>query len=313
MNHPMSLEPCVICRNQDYQCISRQDRKGEPLETVACTECGLVRHAKMPSESELQNFYASEYREAYHGESAPSPRRVMRAWANGRRIARQVEPFLPRGRSRVMEVGAGLGCNLKALEGAGRRCEGVEPHAGFQEYAARRVRADVRNAYLKDLPRTPTYNLVLLIHVIEHLRQPDLDVRHIRDLLRSDGLFYVECPNLAAPFARRSRMFHFAHVFNFTPHTLQSLVEQCGFRLLQRFGAANDPNLQMLFVRDKPRTYETADGYRSMLAAIDGQEGPRYFLRPSYLARSARKFANMAWEGVVAPQRVRTLQRKWAA
>ncbi len=313
--------PCLVCQGEQYELISTLDRQGEALATIACVECGLVRHRDIPSEAALEEFYANSYREAYHGESTPSPRRVMRAWNNGRRIAGQLRPFIidastsanMSGGYTAVEIGAGLGCNVKALEELGCRAEGVEPHAGFQAYAAASVKAKVRHGFLRDMPRQPAFDLVLLIHVIEHLRQPDLDVGHMRDLLRPEGMLYVECPNLAAPFARKSRMFHYAHLFSFTPHALQSLVEQCGFTLVQRFGDASDPNLQMLFRRSEPRSYTPANGYQQMREAIDRYNAVTYFCRPDYLKRSARKFANMAWESAVAKAQVRQLEEHWAA
>ena len=85
---------------------------------MVCTTCGLIAHANIPSEEELQAFYATDYRQDYHGEITPSNRRVMRAWKNGQRIERRLSAWTKPGH-RVFEIGAGIGCTVKAFQRTG--------------------------------------------------------------------------------------------------------------------------------------------------------------------------------------------------
>jgi len=209
-------------------------------------QCGLVRHAHVPSEEELHQFYADGYRAAYNGERTPGSRRIMRAWNNGQRICRQVSPLL-RNDSRVLEVGAGIGCTVKVFEQAGFQAEGIDVGSDFLRFSKEQLNANVKIKSLCDISPERNYDAVLLVHVIEHLRSPRQSLGHISELLKPGGMLYVECPNLQAPFARRSRLFHTAHIHNYVPSTLQMLAESCGFRLRKRFGDEQNPNLQMLF------------------------------------------------------------------
>ena len=81
---------CDLCGADQFETVGKLDRKGKPLETVVCTTCGLVAHGQIPTEAELEAFYATDYRKDYHGEISPSSRRVMRAWKNGMRIERRL-------------------------------------------------------------------------------------------------------------------------------------------------------------------------------------------------------------------------------
>ena len=114
----MELAACDLCSGSKFEIIANKDRHGESLETAMCASCGLVRHAHVPSEEELHEFYSTTYREDYNGERSPGPRRIMRAWNNGERICKQITPFL-KGESRVLEVGAGIGCTVKVFDRAG--------------------------------------------------------------------------------------------------------------------------------------------------------------------------------------------------
>ena len=88
-----------------------------------------------------------------------------------------------------------------------------------------------------------------LVHVIEHFNSPVSALRAIHALVRPGGRLYVECPNLAAPFAACNRLFHFAHVYNFTPWTLLAVARKCGFELEHRFTDNEAPNVEMLLRR----------------------------------------------------------------
>jgi SAM-dependent methyltransferase len=298
---------CDLCDGGEFELIARLDRRGKPLATCVCRQCGLVCHREIPSEDDLDRYYAGEYRQDYHGELAPSDRRVWRAWRNGRRIFRRLEPIVESGES-VFEVGAGIGCTVKAFELAGHRAGGIDPGVAFASYAQRTLRADVRVARLFDLPPAAEHDLVLLVHVIEHFRSPRQALEHIWRLLRPGGRLYVECPNLAAPFARRSRLFHFAHIHNFTPTTLAMMARRCGFHVERTYSSADDPNLQMLLVKaDVQRLVIDPASYDATIAALGRYNNLTYHLRWNYVVPRLVKLAGYVWEHVVAKREVRRL------
>ena len=109
MRYPSSArnEPCELCGGQRFETVGARDRCGGPLETVVCRRCGLVSHARIPTEEELARYYRQAYRTAYKGEETPSARRVVRAWSNGRRLQRRLEGCLRPG-SRAVDAGCRL-------------------------------------------------------------------------------------------------------------------------------------------------------------------------------------------------------------
>ncbi|MCI0638077.1 MAG: class I SAM-dependent methyltransferase [Gemmataceae bacterium] len=263
------VRACDLCGGGGYEIICTRDRRGKPLHTAACTECGLVGHETVPTEQELADYYARHYRQEYHGEATPSARRVWRAWIKGQRVVKDLAPFLTPGAS-VFEVGAGIGCNVKSFELAGFEASGLEPGTSFQQFSAEQLRARIHHCSLSDFQfvglepggrggRMPHFDLVLLIHVIEHFRSPRLALEVIQRLLRPGGRLYLECPSLAVTHTDHAEMFHFAHIHTFTPSTLLQLLRQCGFEpefcfsnglgcnhkfLLRRVSTAGDRSLK---------------------------------------------------------------------
>lgn len=235
----------------------------------------------------------------------------MRAWKNGCRILEQLRPFLASHDS-ILEVGAGVGCTVRAFQQSGFRAEGIEPHVGYQRFARVQLRAAVRLANLADLCTSPPpkpWHAILLVHVIEHLRSPRHALTALHSLLTDGGLLYVECPNLAAPFASRRRLFHFAHIHNFTPTTLTTLAEQCGFEVVDRFASETSTNLQMLLRKTNtiPKLALPSDAAQRTLTNAFRYSDWQYHCRPSYWLKRTRQLVQYANEFIYAKTFVKQL------
>jgi 2-polyprenyl-3-methyl-5-hydroxy-6-metoxy-1,4-benzoquinol methylase len=287
--------PCDLCDGDGFSVIATRDRAGAPLSTGICGTCGLIRHTEMPSAEELEAFYRESYRREYHGEETPSPRRVVRAWRRGQALYRRLKPFANPG-GRVFEVGAGLGLNLKPFQLAGVAAAGIEPNESFGGYSRDVLHTDVRQGRLEDVSAEPVHDLVLFAHVIEHMRSPRAALELIGErLLAPDGSIYLECPNVGAPFARPSKLFHRAHIFNFTPSSLRMLAARAGFVVAQDFASERDPTIAVLLRRGEASLAIDRENNARTRRALDvGWLG--YHLKPSYLALRAIKLRERARE-----------------
>jgi 2-polyprenyl-3-methyl-5-hydroxy-6-metoxy-1,4-benzoquinol methylase len=298
---------CDLCGHDESHLISRQDRRGLPLDTVLCGRCGLVSHRVIPSESELQAFYAGEYRRSYHDEVTPSVRRIMRAWRRAGHLLHRLRPHLKRD-DHILEVGAGIGCGVKRLLMEGYRVTGIEPDTGFQAFARNVLLAPLENGTLEDLLPEPRYDVVILSHVIEHLSSPLTSLSRVHDMLRPGGRVYLECPNLDAPFAPPHRLYHPAHLHNFTPTTLAALVAKSGFKPLTWLKSGKQPILRVLLEKSAPVVPAfDADAPRITMKAITRYTPVTYHLRWRYLTWRLRKLADYAYEAMFAPRYVRRL------
>ena len=292
----LELTKCDLCENRTFRQIGVRDRDGRPFSTAICEKCGLVRHAFIPSEEELVQFYSTDYREVYNRERMPGARRIMRAWKNGLRICQQVAPLL-RPKTRILEVGAGIGCTVKVFEQAGFAAEGIDPGGEFLSFSRDKLHARVQVRNLYDLSSEDKFDNVLLVHVVEHFRSPAKAMNRIASLMTPGGMLYVECPNLQAPFAYRGRLFHAAHIHNFVPSTLKMLAETSGFRLHRHFGDDRDPNLQMLFRNSGDRRLDIdTENFDRTLRQLKGSDRLRYHLRWRYVTDRAAKLAAYAQE-----------------
>ncbi|MFM2095499.1 MAG: hypothetical protein RIS70_2623 [Planctomycetota bacterium] len=282
---------CRLCGFTRFEIVGEWDRHGDPLRTVACWRCGLVSHAQIPNAEELRKFYEQEYRSAYNGEEVPSPKRIVREWDRARHRFESMRPYLRDG-DRVFEIGAGAGCNLKQFQLAGYRVDGIEPGPGFSQFARERLHCPVECKTLEQVGGTGEYDVALLIHVLEHLPEPRQALGRIRQLLRPGGRLYVEVPNLAAPHAAPGKIFHKAHIHNFTPWSLAALASATGFEVAKVFSRERDRNLAMcLSCGSSARLQYDPDGYFRTKSALERYSTLRYHCRPQYVATRVSEVA----------------------
>jgi SAM-dependent methyltransferase len=75
-----------------------------------------------------------------------------------------------------------------------------------------------------------------LFHVIEHLPDPQKDLKQIYDALPEGGSLIIETPNFGAPTFRRlnfqDKLVYPEHLFYYTPKTLKILLENAGFTIV---------------------------------------------------------------------------------
>ncbi len=305
--------PCDLCGGIDFEIVSQHDRRRDQLTTVSCVKCGLVSHESIPSDAEIEQYYADDYRSDYHGEFSPSAYRVVRAWNNGHTIYRRVKRYL-RPNDRVFEIGAGIGCTVKKFELAGYRSAGVEPGVGFNTFSKEKIRANVAPGKLTDLPAEPICDMALLIHVIEHFNCPSESLRQIHSLIRPGGRIYIECPNVGAPHAAPKKLFHYAHIYNFTHQTLRMLAEANGFELSAILSREDEPDIRMLFSRSETsRLHIEADSYHNTIRALTRFNTLSYHCRIPYIASRIGRLARLYSVYFGAKQRQQRILEQCAA
>jgi SAM-dependent methyltransferase len=137
---------------------------------------------------------------------------------------------LPPGR--LLDVGCGLGHLLSGVDPKWER-HGIE----ISEYAAEKATAhgiifhgDLEGANYPDR----FFDVVTLYHVIEHMEDPERELREIKRVLKPGGWFIVGTPNFDSACARRFgekfRLLNDAtHISLFSAESLRRLLEDNGF------------------------------------------------------------------------------------
>jgi SAM-dependent methyltransferase len=286
--------PCPVCQSPRAILVSQRDRRGRPLTTLACEECGLYRSDPLPSLAELQAFYESEYRASYKGRREPDARHIRRAarLAAERLIA--LAPLFPPA-GVVFDVGAGAGEWLYALRSAGFQASGVELDPVYAAFGAREYQVPVTHASAFDLQfPAASFDAITVFHVLEHLPDPVEILDRYRQWLKPGGALVIEVPNLASPHQNPLRRFHYAHVLGFTPASLERAAHRAGLAVERKLASADDRNLWWLL---RPAHSAPPPAPSGEAPVRDSwQQYARYALNPVTHGRSFRRLVSSLGE-----------------
>ena len=143
-------------------------------------------------------------------------------------------PHLPSPDVRLLDVGCASGRLLANLRDRGfASVTGLDPSPACAAAAARLYSVTVRTMTLAAIARTGEhFDAVIMVGVLEHLRDLDEAFDHLRALLSPAGLLYVEVPDVTA-FADWPNApyqdFSTEHINFFSPISLSNLMLRHGF------------------------------------------------------------------------------------
>ncbi len=216
-------DPCPLCGGVERPVVSSKDRHGNPLTTVICKDCGIVTNDPIPTDEDLAAFYRQDYRKAYKGLAEPRMRQI---WRNFHGTAEHISTFRDcyHGRKRCLDLGSGSGEFMYLANRVGVDCLGVEPNEGYSAYCRDKLGLNVLSQTLEECDfADESFDLIRLSHVMEHMRDPVRSLKVLKRWLSDDGILYIEVPNIDrdATHKMRGKIFHFGHIFNFSPWTMR--------------------------------------------------------------------------------------------
>ena len=145
---------------------------------------------------------------------------------------------------RVLDVGAGAGEVVSSLAKRGFVATGIEPSAEAVAEAkaigVQLVTSDL-GSFWGDTGNRNSFDSVLLMNVLEHVREPEVTLRQVRDLLKVGGVLMVRSPNdfseIQAAAVAKSHLPKWwvrvpDHITYFSHKSLGSLLQSEGYEVL---------------------------------------------------------------------------------
>ena len=132
-------------------------------------------------------------------------------------------------------LGCGDGRFLAAMAARGWRTEGIETESVAAHLARQRSGSVIHETPLEAADFSEgAFDMVSLLHVLEHVPDPRATLTEARRILRPGGILFLAVPNAGSGEAAIFGGAWYAldlprHFWGFTPRTLARLVEECGF------------------------------------------------------------------------------------
>jgi 2-polyprenyl-3-methyl-5-hydroxy-6-metoxy-1,4-benzoquinol methylase len=114
-------------------------------------------------------------------------------------VRREIEPLLPKQCMRILEVGAGAGATLKWLKALYPEAEttAVEINPALRDELKRNADVVIIGPVDQAIAELETYDLILLLDVLEHLPDPTGSLQKLTKRLIPGGQVIVSVPNIA--------------------------------------------------------------------------------------------------------------------
>lgn len=225
--------PCPVCAESLGVVVGLRDRRGRPLTTLSCVECGLMRTDPLPALEDLRRYHELHYRQSYKGVRRPKLKHVVRSGllAANRfsRLARHLN-----GATRVLDVGCGSGEWLYVLGARGHSAVGLEPDPNYGEFGRQEYGVDIRTGSVltAEMPEGQ-FDCATMFHVLEHIPDPLAALRRVHGWLKDGGVLVLEVPNAASLNQHPGKRFHYAHVIGFTPESLGLALRRGGWETVE--------------------------------------------------------------------------------
>lgn len=217
-----------ICGSREFREIAGTDRYGMLQPTAICVRCGLVQSNPRMTEDAYRDFYESDtYRRIYDGNSFLERYEEIYRDGRGEGVFSRVTAQRPAGQiESVLEFGAGGGWNLVPFIDAGVSAAGYD----LSPDLVRLGRSKGINLLQGSLDEIEgTYDVVLMIQVLEHLPDVPGTMARLGEHLNPGGMLFVEVPDIEQFVTGQIQN---AHTYYFSRKTLEFSASQAGLELV---------------------------------------------------------------------------------
>jgi len=241
------MTQCNLCGEHDMRLKYTVDRFKIPLKIVECPHCGLIWqfdvHVTDAVYDEVYFNGTGEYsyideREDKFLRDIESDRRVL----NLRRLLDKKKDIT------LLDIGSSFG-NL--VDRARKQCidaRGID----VSDYV---IKSSKNGVVYGDVcvGIEGSYDVITMVEVMEHLRNPKNALRNCHDGLNEKGLLLIQTTNMDSVVRRfekeNSRYFLPGHLFYFSKKTLTALLKKCGFKVIKIYYGHETGFLPAIFRR----------------------------------------------------------------
>jgi 2-polyprenyl-3-methyl-5-hydroxy-6-metoxy-1,4-benzoquinol methylase len=229
---------CNLCGADDYTVIFPKG-VAQLHCIVRCKHFGLM-YANPQELVDCDRFQEDDFRKVFDAKAARLYFQKQQVQLpDNERVLRVLNELFPQ-RGRLLEIGSYCGIFLDRIRRDGWNTTGLEPERGVADYARAKYQHNIVDGILPN-PALPDhgFDVVVLLHVIEHMPDPAENLRDIHRVLRPGGVLAVETPRFDSLMfkllGRRERSLGNCngHIYFFTVPTLRRLLEENGFEVFR--------------------------------------------------------------------------------
>lgn len=227
----LEAQSCYLCGEHKFDDVSEIDRYGFYYPIGMCKQCGNVQQKKYQDDETLTLFYSKFYRRIY---SDRTPSSLFYSQRDEKGVV--IFDFLigVSNPKTVLEIGCGAGGTLSRFLDNDCEVLGLDFDENYLAYAQKN-NIPVKRGSIEQLGYNEKYDLIILSHVLEHIKYPSGFLAKLSNHLANDGVLYIEVPSLDTLESGGYkydllRYLQNAHTIHFTTKSLELMCKKSGFK-----------------------------------------------------------------------------------
>ena len=267
----METISCKVCNCKNFKKIFDQDyplKKYDGtiekvvIEDVICKKCGLVYRNPMPSLKELIDYYShksssnNSYKFELMSEDVEHRPDTADELKNDqyRYFESEISNYFKKyTKGKMLEIGCYQGAFLNIAKKNGWDVEGIEPSQINSKLASKKYGINVKNGFFdSSFFEESEFNSVVILHVLEHVREPFKVLLDISKVLKRNGVLFIEVPCIETmPVNDISPLSSYEHLYNFSVNTLTSLLKMVGFEIFSISSQFTGPIIRCIAINKR--------------------------------------------------------------
>ncbi len=201
MSTPKIYEPsqwetvnCPFCNSSEYKIY---ERFGSRLQYtyVKCSNCTLIYSSPRPKYD--QHFIDAAYASYYQYADNLSPEDLNSIKQSSLKMFEREIAYISKyddNKTAVLDIGSGMGTFLLAAKPYYKRSVGLDVSAQMASFVKKQLGIDVIVEQFENFDPGYKFSLIHMSHVLEHVPDPNLWIRHSRKLLGTNGILVINVP-----------------------------------------------------------------------------------------------------------------------
>lgn len=236
--HDPKRHACPLCGSTGIRFHHHISHDSHPFDVDRCSDCGFIFMNPPFKDEVIEQFYRREYYEgsaeySYFDERGSEP--YSRYVWNAR--LKTIRKYVPTGK--LLDIGCAFGGFLSAAS-TWFEPYGIELSPYSAEHAQKRLQSPVHCGTIHDHPfKHGSFDVITMVEVIEHVKDPLPLVQECRNLLREGGLLLVQTSNmdgLQAKCAGKDYAYYLpGHLSYFSRSNLTGALMDSGFKGVRAF------------------------------------------------------------------------------
>ncbi len=204
---------------------------------LRCDGCGLVRVPNPAPPERLDAWYQQTY-SAGETHSPPTGSQLHQILGQYENLLDRVQRHRDERGGRLLELGASWGLLMATARWLGFEVHGLELAGKAASWGRERLGLDLQQGRIpEDLPNG-SWDVIVMLEVIEHLTHPDAVLSALRARLRRGGQLVLSTPLLDHPYHQvvgyEDPMWGVpGHLIYYDRRTLQDALERAGLRMVE--------------------------------------------------------------------------------